>query len=146
MTAIPPPPAFDRAAKRQILAIAAALWRSTLIGNQPPSTRAMYERMQNLRPGDLVFDSSTSSWLLQRDPDLTSDQWDGNFVTYLRTEQEVLHQHDDDPDDHQYDYTETYLVCMRPDGAEFHWTNAMLLAVPDGTYNWADVVTGGQGA
>lgn len=134
MSEIVPPPAFDRVAKRQMLMIMNALWRAVLIGNAPPSTQALYARMKDPRPGDLVVESSTM--YLLRD-DLTDSRWDGQFVTYRETITEVVSD-TDEPDNRAYDRVETYLVCLNPDGTEFRWWNAGLLAVPDGTSDWAD--------
>ena len=82
--------------------------------------------MENIRPGDLVYEDSLAYWLVYKDPEYKDSRWDGQFITYLRTEFQSI----DDGDGGSF--TEKVQVCQNPDGTEFNWTNASLLAVPDG--------------
>lgn len=118
---------YSRTAKRQILSVQIALWSGLLIGNPPPYVIELRDRMRNYRPGDLVAETSTM-YSLVRNNNMADDLWDGQLTRYLRTEQATIMLSEDDP----FPFQETYLVCQQSNGTEYRWTNADLLAVPEG--------------
>ena len=127
--------AIPREEKRRLGVLAVHLWRATLIGGAPPVTVALRERMRHPVPGDLVLETSTIQWLIRRDPDLDDDRWDGQLVPFLRKEgrprysQEEWDEARGDSDPTTPPLEDT-LICLNPDGTEFAWTNAELIAVP----------------
>jgi hypothetical protein len=126
---ISPPPHFSRSAKRYMGWLARELWHSCLVGNPAPMTHQRYERMRRPRAGDIVVELSTLTRLLDA-PDLDSALWDGQFVTFVEMREEW--QTYDEPELNPGGYMETVPVCLNPDGTEFRWTNADLVAVPAG--------------
>ena len=110
-------------------------YRATLIGNAPPSTRLLFERMRNPRPGDLVLETTT----YHREP------WDPGGLGYLdRIVFEPMCTEDEwDDEDGPYASCPTDKVWyVRPfvptaDGkTEVRWHNADFIALPDGP-RWA---------
>ena len=108
---------LDRPTKRTLALLVLALWDSVLVGNPAPVVRQRYERMRGFRPGDVVVEMSTLSRLVNFDLGLVDDRWDGQFVKFIRTDRDSLGR-----DEH---------LCLNPDGSEFRWSNADLVAVPE---------------
>lgn len=108
-----------------------AAWCATLIGNAPPSTKALYDRMRAPQPGDLVVETST----LHRTP------WDPGAVgRLLRTAMEPRWTRErwiaDGGDADEPIRTEQiwYVAPFVPtqDGRdEVRWWNASFIAIPD---------------
>ena len=110
------------------------LWDSLLVGHPAQKVEMRRQRMIAPRPGDLVVEITTLYMLLLRDPELQNDQWDGQFLVYLRSEN-LTHQFDPDavqePDSPPPQvWHETVHICQQPDGSEFTWHNAEMVAVP----------------
>ena len=116
--------------KRRMGHLMRALRSAVLVGNQAPIVGAMWQRMEQPRPGDFVVEMSTLPSLLRGDPlvpltDVEVQRWDGQFTRYLRSEERFT------PDEDGEDgFTELVHVCENPDGTEFVWTNAELMMAP----------------
>jgi hypothetical protein len=96
-----------------------ALWEAVLIGEPPPATVCMLQRMRNPRPGDLVIE--ISSFARTFDPD--------SVGRLIRIE------HPDDLDRRRH----VTAPLHRPD-EEQGWRNAEFVALPDqrSSHKWAD--------
>jgi hypothetical protein len=125
---------LSRVEKRRLAILVHHWWNALLIGNPPPRTLEAYERARDLRLGDLVVEVSTLGHLVARDVALEDDRWDGQFIRFLRSEQRFT-LYDDEPGG----FTEQVWICENPDGSEFMWTNADLIAVPD-ALEWPEEV------
>lgn len=123
---------------QRLVAAGRMLWSATLIGNPPPSTRRLIERMRNPQPGDLVWESSTALRAL-RDP-AWADRVLGWFVKrglspwVSREEWESADCEWRERDGQPYEECPTRQIwIIRPWGnptGEFSWENAELLALP----------------
>lgn len=120
------PPALDKATKRLMYPIAYQLYSMTLVGNPAATVKAMYDRMTSPQAGDLIIECSTVAHLMRPDSDPDSDLWDGQFVTYSHSEMRTTPYEDGSGDG----FTDEVHVCLNPDGTEFVWTNARIVAVP----------------
>lgn len=121
------------AAKRMLGRMALDLREALLVGNPAPVVTAMYQRSKRVEPGDWVCELSTLRRLL-RSPEANS-LWDGQFTRYLRSEYVTEPCCGCDRDDGQCrceceTWTYEVHVCENPDGSEFRWENADLVAVP----------------
>lgn len=113
--------------KRQLATLCMELWSSVLVGNPAPRVAERLKRMENPRPGDFVIECSTIYALLngRYDQETAESLWDSQLVKFVR-EDTIVHRYEGDPGS----YPEKAFVCEKPDGAEFNWTNAQLIAVP----------------
>ena len=113
--------------KRRLGWMVLAWWNALLVGNPAPSVLAAYERARALRPGDYVAEMSTLLGLVKYpdryEPDVLKTRWDGQFTLYVRSE---IREYDDEGNE----WSEEVHICTNPDGTEFAWTNADLIAIP----------------
>lgn len=121
---------IPRSAKRLLAGVTLAWWDALLAGGSAPSSQAACARARVPHPGDLVVEMSTLATLCMRDPDLLDDRWDGQFAPFLRSE--IRHHDEEDEEDEgaTWTWSEDVHVVGNPDGSEFTWSNATLLAVP----------------
>lgn len=89
------------------------LWMSSL-SNYTPIGRALYERMKNPKVGDVVME--TTSWRRRKD-----DRMGFGKLVEIK------------PGKSEFDTVWTIEV---PDGRRCNWSNAMIIAVPGGTFDW----------
>lgn len=119
---------MNREEKRRLATVFVVMLDGFLVGNPAPAVGERYRRMKHVESGDLVIEISTIRWLIQRDPDLLDDRWDGQLVPYLRDEIRFI---EGDPEDELDDgYEDHVIVVQNPDGTEFAWDNAEIMAVP----------------
>lgn len=82
----------------------------------------MLQRIHNPQEGDLVWEQSTIRALISNPDD---DRWDGQFVPYVRSGVEEW-----ETAEYGEIFQEMVHYCLNPDGTEFRWSNATILAVP----------------
>jgi hypothetical protein len=116
-----------------------AAWSATLVGDPAPSVRALYDRMRDPQPGDLVLETSTG----YREP------WDPGALGYLdrvvmepamSPEQWAEGADEGEPLPYEQIWYVRPFVPTEDGKWEVRWHNASFIALPD-RMRWGQFVS-----
>lgn len=117
----------------QLGSIGYELYMSCLVGNSPPSVQRRFERMQQLRDGDLVIETSTAGWWrCNKEPPKDRPHVQAQYAVgyFEREAQEPVPDWDEEENGEPAPMERVfYIKLLNGQGDLFRWVNANFITI-----------------